>query len=114
MPGPSTGDAAEHIESLGFDPWSFAELEIVSESDHDGIVTTEFSITGLAATLSALRGLFDSARFLGFGMVARDTRKPILDGGQICRYQVAATGLQVISEPKRLNSNDFRTPKIEI
>ena len=82
MPGPSTGDAAEHIESLGFDPWSFAELEIVSESDHDGIVTTEFSITGLAATLSALRDLFDSARFLGFGMVARDTRKPILDGGQ--------------------------------
>jgi hypothetical protein len=55
MPGPSISDAAEHIESLGFDPWSFAELEIVSESDHDGIVTTEFSITGSAGTLSALR-----------------------------------------------------------
>lgn len=55
LPGPSTGDAAEIIEALGFDPWSFSDLEIASESDHDGIVATEFVVTGSKAALDALR-----------------------------------------------------------
>lgn len=55
MPGPSTGDAAECIEALGFNPWSFSDLEIVSEAVHDGIVTTEFLVTGSKAALDALR-----------------------------------------------------------
>jgi hypothetical protein len=55
MPGPSTGDAAEYTESLGFDPWLLSDLEIVSESDHDGVVTLEFMVTGSEAALDGLR-----------------------------------------------------------
>jgi hypothetical protein len=32
VPGPSTGDAAEHIEALGFDPWAFASLDRVASA----------------------------------------------------------------------------------
>ena len=55
MPGPSIGDAAEHIEKLGFDPWSFEDIDVICETTHDRIVTVEFVVTGVESALDALR-----------------------------------------------------------
>lgn len=55
IPGPSVGDAAEHLEALGFNPWSFANIEILTETTHDEIVSTEFAVTGSEFSLNALR-----------------------------------------------------------
>jgi hypothetical protein len=38
-PGPSVGDAAEHIESLGFKPWLLEKLELISELARGRVVT---------------------------------------------------------------------------
>ncbi len=54
-PGPSTGDAAEYIERLGFDPWSFAELKLIYEVTQGRIVTGIFVVVGQQDELEAPR-----------------------------------------------------------
>jgi hypothetical protein len=54
-PGPSTGDAAEHIEALGFDPWALASLDLAHETLIDGEYVAEFGLVGPRALVEALR-----------------------------------------------------------
>lgn len=54
-PGPSQGDAAELIESLGFDPWSFSSLNLVSEIRWAEKYLTQFEVNGPPDKLGALR-----------------------------------------------------------
>jgi hypothetical protein len=60
-PGPSVGDAAEFIESLGFDPWSLQSLDLVSESCYGNEWVSEFVVTGPIELVSRLRKLHDAA-----------------------------------------------------
>lgn len=55
QPGPSQGDAAEYIESLGFDPWKFAALEIVRETSLGQMSISEFEVRGSSEDLDALQ-----------------------------------------------------------
>ncbi len=41
-PGPSIGDAAEHLEGLDFNPWAFNKLELVYEFTCGWMVTGIF------------------------------------------------------------------------
>mgnify|MGYP000095959266 CR=1 FL=1 len=54
-PGPSFGDAAEFVERLGLDPWSFARIEPGAETICGAVVTTEFFVTGTRAQLEELQ-----------------------------------------------------------
>lgn len=58
-PGPSTGDAAELIEGMGFNPWSFAGIEILAESYEAKLVTTAFAVIGALEELEHLRNAYD-------------------------------------------------------
>ena len=58
LPGPSVGDAAEIIEHLGCDPWSFDSLRLVAESYHGGMAFSRFEITGSPAQIRGLREAF--------------------------------------------------------
>ena len=54
-PGPSTGDAEDHIVRLGFDPWSFGRIELVDEVTAGRWIVATFSVTGPVADLARLR-----------------------------------------------------------
>jgi len=60
-PGPSVGDAAEFIESLGLDPWRFSSLDLVNEICTGDEWIAEFVVTGSFETLDRLRNLHDKA-----------------------------------------------------
>ena len=61
LPGPSTGDAAEHLEGLGFNPWSFEELALIDEVTHDRMVVATFAVVGPATVLARLQAAHESA-----------------------------------------------------
>lgn len=54
-PGPSVGDAAEFIEGLGMDPWSFEKLELSDEWWEGMMAVSEFEVMGTPKQLEALR-----------------------------------------------------------
>ena len=60
-PGPSAGDAAEHIEGLGFNPWAFRALDLVSETLVDDEYLTEFYVVGPRPLVEELRRAHDRA-----------------------------------------------------
>lgn len=45
-PGPSQGDAFEHLESLGINPWAFENIDPVAEVTSGRMVTGTFEVTG--------------------------------------------------------------------
>jgi hypothetical protein len=53
-PGPAFGDAAESIERLGGDPWSFARIAPGTEAIFGAVVITEFVVTGAREQLEFL------------------------------------------------------------
>jgi hypothetical protein len=61
VPGPSVGDAAEHIESLGFNPWGFAQLELVYEFTRGRVVTAVFVVVGSPKSVAELRAAHDKS-----------------------------------------------------
>jgi hypothetical protein len=54
-PGPAVGDAVALIESLGFDPWLFSSLALVSESCVEKLAICEFAVAGPRLLVDALR-----------------------------------------------------------
>ena len=67
-PGPAEGDAAELIESLGFNPWSFTRFKLIAEALHGRTVLSQFEVVGARDQVEALRaahlkatGLFSQA-----------------------------------------------------
>jgi hypothetical protein len=54
-PGPAVGDAVALIESLGFDPWSFSSLALVSESCVENLAICEFAVAGPRTLVDGLR-----------------------------------------------------------
>jgi hypothetical protein len=46
LPGPSEGDAAEHLQALGFDPWALEKLLLIHEQAHDRQITAKFMLVG--------------------------------------------------------------------
>lgn len=61
IPGPSTGDAAEHIEALGFDPWEFRSLDLVNETLVGGEYFAQFDLVGPRPMVEELRRAHDRA-----------------------------------------------------
>jgi hypothetical protein len=59
VPGPSVGDAAEHLEGLGFNPWSFQKLELIYEFTRGRMVTGVFLVVGSPKVLAELRAMHD-------------------------------------------------------
>lgn len=60
-PGPSVGDAAEYIESLGFYPREFAKLELVYEFTRGRVVTAIFVLVGSPERVAELRAAHDKS-----------------------------------------------------
>ncbi len=60
-PGPSLGDAAELIEWLGFNPWAFSKLELLSESNEGKMVTSKFAVVGSRVLVEGLRAAHSRA-----------------------------------------------------
>ena len=58
-PGPSTGDAAEVIESFGLNPFAFHSLELVREYRVCGDYVTEFAVVGHQALIADLRDNYE-------------------------------------------------------
>jgi hypothetical protein len=54
-PGPSQGDAMEHLEHLGFNPGSFAEITLLNEVMQGQNVTAIFEVSGKAYEVERLR-----------------------------------------------------------
>lgn len=54
-PGPSQGDAMEHLEHLGFDPRSFQSITLVREVLQGNLVAATFEITGDVDQLERVR-----------------------------------------------------------
>lgn len=54
-PGPSIGDAAEFLQTLGFDPWAFSKLDLVSESYEGEMAISKFSVAGSRRLVEELR-----------------------------------------------------------
>lgn len=61
IPVPSVGDAAEFIEDLGFDPWSFTRIDLVSDAREGKMIVSEFVVVGSQAGVEALRNAHDLA-----------------------------------------------------
>jgi len=57
IPGPSQGDAYEHLENLGFDPRSFTVVEPVDEVVRDRLVTGTFEVIGTPTRVAELRAV---------------------------------------------------------
>lgn len=60
-PGPSAGDAAEHIEGLDFDPWEFRSLDLVNETLVGGEYLAQFDVVGPRPMVQELRRAHDRA-----------------------------------------------------
>lgn len=45
-PGPSQGDAFEHLESLGVNPWAFEAIKPIGEVATGRMVTGTFEVVG--------------------------------------------------------------------
>lgn len=61
-PGPSIGDAAEFIESLGLDPWSFDSLDLACDTCNGNEWISDFVVTGPFELVSRLHTLHDVTR----------------------------------------------------
>ena len=46
LPGPSQGDAYEHVERLGINPWLFEEIKPIAETINGRMVTGTFEAIG--------------------------------------------------------------------
>lgn len=66
LPGPSQGDAYEHLESLGINPWEFESIDPVAEETSGRMVTGTFEVTGTPGqvfdVLAAMISLWPSHR----------------------------------------------------
>lgn len=54
-PGPSVGDAAELLETLGIDPRWFSGLKLVSEYYAGPLALSQFEVTGPCARIEVLK-----------------------------------------------------------
>lgn len=61
LPGPSEGGAAEFIETLGLNPWSFISLDLVDEATVGDQCLSQFTVRGSQEMLGQLRELHDRA-----------------------------------------------------
>jgi hypothetical protein len=58
-PGLAPGDAAELIESLGFDPRALPSLAVVEEARDGPLAASRFQLKGSPAQISAIRAAFE-------------------------------------------------------
>ena len=61
-PGPSTGDAGEYIERLGFNPWSLQKLDLVYEFTQGWTVTGIFIVIAQRDVVERLRLAHEKAK----------------------------------------------------
>ena len=54
-------DAAQFIGDLGFDPWAFDAVELISTARHGAIAIAEFTVIGAPRRVEALRSAHGEA-----------------------------------------------------
>jgi hypothetical protein len=75
-PGPSVGDAAEHVEGLGFDPWALSSLHLSRETLIAGEYFAEFDLVGTRDLIEALRRAHDRATGWASASPAHAEKRP--------------------------------------
>lgn len=54
LPGPSVGDAADHLEQLGLDPWQFDEILQIDDFADEKMIAVTFAAIGPQKLIEAL------------------------------------------------------------